>query len=66
MAEDAALESSLGERRGTMFEDVILLAFCFVLAVAGMATVVWEFATGRFFNIDGLWLTLYSYRWHDL
>ena len=43
-----------------MLEDVLLLAFCFVLGVGGLATLVWEFATGRFFNIDGLWLTLIS------
>ena len=43
-----------------MFEDIFLLVFCFVLAVGGLATFVWELATGRFFNIDGLWLTLIS------
>ena len=41
-----------------MFEDIFLLAFCFILGVGGFATFVWELATGRFFNIDGLWLTL--------
>ena len=43
-----------------MFEDILLLAFCLILGVGGFATVVWELATGRFFNIDGLWLTLIS------
>ena len=43
-----------------MFEDIFLLVFCFILAIGGMATFVWELATGRFFNIDGLWLTLIS------
>jgi hypothetical protein len=43
-----------------MLEDIILLAFCFVLAIGGLATTVWELVTGRFFNIDGLWLTLIS------
>jgi hypothetical protein len=43
-----------------MIEDLILLAFCFILAVGGLATVVWGVATGRFFTIDGLWLALIS------
>ena len=43
-----------------MFEDIFLLAFCFVLAAGGLATFAWELVTGRFFNIDGLWLTLIS------
>jgi hypothetical protein len=43
-----------------MFEDIFLPVFCFVLAVGGLATFVWELVTGRFFNIDGLWLTLIS------
>jgi len=41
-----------------MFEDIFLLVFCFILAVGGLATVVWGVATGRFFSIDGLWLAL--------
>jgi ABC-type transport system involved in cytochrome c biogenesis permease component len=41
-----------------MLEDVVLLVFCAVLAVSGLATVVWELFTGRFFDMDGLWLTL--------
>jgi len=43
-----------------MFEDILLLVFCIILAAGGFATAVWELATGRFFNIDGLWLTLIS------
>jgi len=43
-----------------MFEDVFLLVFCFILAVGGLASVVWELATGRSFSIDGLWMTLIS------
>ncbi len=50
----------MGEGRGTMFEDIFLLVFCSILAVGGLATVVWEVATGRFFTIDGLWLALIS------
>jgi hypothetical protein len=41
-----------------MFKDIVLLLFCAVLAVGGLATVVWELLTGRFFDMDGLWLTL--------
>jgi len=48
------------EVHGTMFEDILLLIFCFILAVGGLATVVWEFVTGRFFDMDGLWFTLIS------
>jgi hypothetical protein len=43
-----------------MFEDVFILVFCFILAIGGLATVVWGIATGRFFTIDGLWLALIS------
>jgi len=49
-----------GEGRGTMFEDIFLLVFCLVLAIGGLATVVWGLVTGRFFTIDGLWLALIS------
>jgi len=43
-----------------MFEDIFLVVFCLILAVGGLATVVWGLATGRFFTIDGLWLALIS------
>ena len=43
-----------------MLEDIALVAFCAVLAILGVSTTVWELVTGRFFNIDGLWLTLIS------
>jgi hypothetical protein len=43
-----------------MIEDICLLVFCLVLAVGGLATVVWGLVTGRVFNIDGLWLALIS------
>jgi hypothetical protein len=43
-----------------MLEDICLFAFCLILAVGGLATVVWGIATGRFFTIDGLWLALIS------
>lgn len=43
-----------------MFEDIFLLVFCFILAIGGLAVAGWEVATGRFFNIDGLWFTLIS------
>jgi hypothetical protein len=49
-----------GEERVVLLEDVFLLAFCFLLALGGLGLVVWELATGRFFSIDGLWLTLIS------
>jgi hypothetical protein len=54
------IDTGMGEGREAMLEDIILLVFCFVLAIGGLATVVWELVTGRFFNIDGLWLTLIS------
>jgi hypothetical protein len=43
-----------------MFEDIFLLVFCFILAMGGLATVVWGLVSGRFFSIDGLWLALIS------
>jgi hypothetical protein len=54
------VETSMGEGRGNMLEDIFLLAFCLILAVGGLVTVVWGVATGRFFTIDGLWLALIS------
>jgi len=41
-----------------MFEDISLLLGCLLLAVSGLATCIWELATGRFTTIDGLWLAL--------
>ena len=49
-----------GKGRGIMLEDICLLIFCLALAVGGLATFIWELVTGRFLNIDGLWLTLIS------
>jgi hypothetical protein len=43
-----------------VLEDILLILFCLLLAILGITTMVWELATGRFFNIDGLWLTLIS------
>jgi len=43
-----------------MLEDIFLSVFCFILAVGGLATVVWAIGTGRLFSIDGLWLALIS------
>jgi len=41
-----------------MLEEVILLAFCSLITLVGLAVAAWEAATGRLFSIDGLWLTL--------
>jgi hypothetical protein len=43
-----------------MFEDLLLSAFCFLVAVIGLAIAVWEVTSGRILSIDGLWLTLIS------
>lgn len=43
-----------------MFEKVILLAFSSLLALAGLAVVVWEAASRRLFSIDSLTLTFIS------
>ena len=43
-----------------MLEDVILLAFCSLVALAGLAVCLWEVASGRLFSMDGLTLTLIS------
>ncbi len=43
-----------------MIEDIFLLVFCAILAVGGLATVVWGVASGLFLTIDGLWLALIS------
>lgn len=43
-----------------MLEEVVLLAFCALVALLGLALVLWEAASGRLFSMDGLWLTLIS------
>ncbi len=53
-------EVQQGEEGVALLEDVFLIVFCLLLAVGGLGLVVWELATGRFFSIDGLWLTLIS------
>jgi hypothetical protein len=45
-----------GEDRVGKFEDILLLVFCSLVAVAGLVVVVWQLATGRLLSIDGLWL----------
>jgi len=41
-----------------MLEEIVLLALCSLIAVAGLAVAGWEVITGRLFSMDGLWLTL--------
>ena len=43
-----------------MLEEVLQLAFCFLVTVIGLAIVAWEAISGRIFLIDGLWLSLIS------
>jgi hypothetical protein len=43
-----------------MLEDLLLSAFCLLATVVSLAVVVWEVASGRVFDMDGLWLTLIS------
>ena len=43
-----------------MFEELVLLVFCLLGTVIGLAVVVWETISGRVFDMDGLWLTLIS------
>ena len=43
-----------------MLEEVVLLAFCFLVTLFGLAVVVVELISGRVFSIDGLWLSLIS------
>jgi hypothetical protein len=43
-----------------MLEELVLLAFCFLAALTGLAVAAWEAISGRIFSIDGLWLTLIS------
>ena len=43
-----------------MLEEVVLLAFNFLVMVIGLAVVALEAITGRVFSIDGLWLSLIS------
>jgi hypothetical protein len=43
-----------------MLEELVLLAFCFLVALTGLAVVALEAISGRIFSIDGLWLSLIS------
>jgi hypothetical protein len=43
-----------------MISDVVLVVFCALVALCGLAVIVWEGVTGRLFSIDGLALTLIS------
>jgi hypothetical protein len=40
-----------------MLEEVILLAFCALVALIGLALVLWEVASGRLLSLDSLTLT---------
>jgi hypothetical protein len=43
-----------------MLEELVLLAFCFLVALTGLAVVAFEVISGRFLSMDGLWLSLIS------
>ena len=43
-----------------MFEEVLLLAFCSLVGLMGLAVFLWEAASGRLFSIDSLTLTFIS------
>jgi hypothetical protein len=43
-----------------MLEELVLLAFCFLAALTGLAVAAWEAISGRVFSIDGLSVTLIS------
>ncbi len=43
-----------------MLEGVVLLAFCFLAALIGLAVVAIELISGDIFSMDGLWLSLIS------
>ena len=49
-----------GEERQPLLEELVLLAFCFLVAVMGLVVVALETISGRIFSIDGLWLSLIS------
>jgi hypothetical protein len=44
------------ESRAGKLEDIILLVFCALVAVGGLAVVVWQLVMGRLLSIDGLCL----------
>ncbi len=39
------------------WESAILLAFCSIIALAGLGITIWVVATGSFLTLDGLLLT---------
>jgi len=43
-----------------MSEGLVELGVCLLVGAAGLAVVVWEVATGRVANLDGLTLSLVS------
>jgi hypothetical protein len=57
---ESATPFSSGEERQFMLEELVLLAFCFLVAVAGLAVVAFEVISGRILSIDGMWLSLIS------
>jgi ABC-type nickel/cobalt efflux system permease component RcnA len=50
----------LEKEQEVMIGDVLILVFCFLMALGALTVVAWEVATGRVFDMDGLWLTLIS------
>jgi hypothetical protein len=51
---------NLGRKRELMIGDLLLIVFCALVALGGLAVIVWEGVTGRLFSLDGLTLTLIS------
>jgi hypothetical protein len=43
--------------KGEFWEDAFLLAFCSVIALAGLAVACWVVAAGRLLSLDGILLT---------
>jgi hypothetical protein len=43
-----------------MFKRLVLLVFCLVVTVIGLAVAVWQVITFGIFSSDGRWITLIS------
>jgi hypothetical protein len=44
----------------SMFETILLLAFCLLIGLASLAVVLWLLVTGRLLTLDGLAFALIS------
>ncbi len=50
-------EKVMSDEQPKVWESVVLLAFCLIIALASLGVIVWVLATGVLLTLDGLLLT---------